>query len=87
MTFIQGCSHFCREHFFLALFDSFLPFELDDKLSDQFSGFLGANFSIVIIFASANPVSKYIEENLQQILKPILETRVFIISEKSWDKF
>lgn len=49
---------------FLALFDSSLPPKLDDKLSDQLIGPLGANFPIIIILTIRSSIPKYNEKNL-----------------------
>ena len=57
----------------IAFFNSFLPLELDNKLFDQLIGLLGANRPVNIIFASISFVLKYIKEDLQRILKTVLE--------------
>ena len=66
----------CRERLSVPLSDFFLPLELDNNLSDQPVGPPRANLSIIVILTAAPPIPKYNRENLQQILKIILEARV-----------
>lgn len=56
---------------FIIYPDSSPFFESDDKLSDQPAGLLGAYFAIVLFVTPF--ISKYTEENLQQILKTVLK--------------
>ena len=71
MTLVQDRNHFRIEHLFITLLSFFPTSELNDKLSDQFAGPLGLH--LIVITAAALFSSKYIEEDLQQIFKTVLE--------------
>lgn len=75
MIIVQGYDCPYRECLFVALPDSSLPPELEDKLFNQSVRHLGAKFSIAIILTIASPVPKYTEDNLQQIFQTISEAR------------
>lgn len=66
----------------MPLLDSPLPLELDDNLFDQLAELSGANFPVAVIPTTAPPIAKYTEEDLQQILKTVLEARAPTISEE-----
>ena len=73
MTSIQGRRGLYRERLSLAFFDSFPLPELDNNLYDQFVRSLKVKFLIAVIPATTPSVPKYTEEDLQRILKTILE--------------
>ena len=56
--------------------DSSIFPESDDKLSDQPAGPLGTKSPIANTLAAAINIPKYPEDDLQQILKTVLEARV-----------
>lgn len=75
ITLVQGRSYPYKKRSSIAFLNFFLPLELDNKLSNQLVGPLKANLSITVIFIAVSPVLKYMEENLQQILKTVLEVQ------------
>lgn len=75
MTSVQGHDRSHKECPLIALSDFFSSFELDDKLFDQFAKPLGANLSVVVIFAATFLISKYTKKHLQRISKTVLEAR------------
>lgn len=81
MTSIRGHKHFCKKHIFEGLLESSsLPKSRYDKLS--------VDFFIVdpIVDFLKFFITKYIEEDLQKILRMVLKTRVFFsnkLNEKS----
>ena len=103
MTSIQSCGCPRRERPSVALFiappNSSLPLESDDKLSDQPAGPSKAK-SLANALAVAFSVLKYSKDDLQQILKAVLEARAPIpipaptptpvpapvVSEVLWEK-
>lgn len=86
MISVWGRSYCYRKRLFIALFYSCPLFELGNKLFNQPAGPPGTNLFITIVFATTSPVSKYIKEDLQQILKTILKAETPTIFEKLWDK-
>lgn len=86
MTSIQGRRGLYRERLSLAFFDSFPLPELDNNLYDQFVRSLKVKFLIAVIPATTPSVPKYTEEDLQRILKTILEVWAQIISKKFLNK-
>ena len=83
MTLIQGRGRPRRERLFvapsvahsIAPFDSSLPPESGDKLSDQLIGPSGAK-PLADDPATATNIAKYSEDDLQRILKAVLEARI-----------
>ena len=74
MSLIQGCNHFHRECLFIVLLNSFLSPQLVNKLSDQSAESLKTNLSITVyIPITICFILIYIEKDLQQIFKTILE--------------
>ena len=59
----------------VALPDSFPPHELGDKLFDQPAG-PSTKSPIANAFAAANSIPKYSEDDLQRILRTVLEARI-----------
>lgn len=87
MTLIWGYGYLHRKYPSVALPNSFLsPFKLRNKLSNQPTRPLRAKFFTTVIFVTASTIFKYIERDLQQIFKTILEAQVPTTSEKLWDK-
>lgn len=86
MTLIKSHGYSQKEHSYVTLLDSFSPFELGNKMSDQPVASLGPNFLIAIIPTTTPSVFKYTKKNLQQIFKIVLEAWAANIFEKSWDK-
>lgn len=63
MTLVWDYNYLCKKRLFIAFFNFYLLLRLDDKLSNQptgYAGFLRSNLSVVGPF-----VPKYIEKNLQ----------------------
>ena len=79
MTSVWGCRHPHHKRSSAACFiappDSSPPPELGDKLSDQPAGLLGAKTPVANAPATATSIPKYSEDDLQWILKTILEAR------------
>lgn len=73
MTLVQGRSRSCREYLFIALPNSSSTPKLEDELSDQPIRPPKANLLIAFVPAAALSVPKYMDEDLQRILKTILE--------------
>ena len=59
MTSVQVCSYPCKKCLFIAFSNYFLPFKLDNELSNLFADFLSPNFFIAKFF-----IFKYTKENL-----------------------
>ena len=66
--------------------DSSPPPESDNNLSDQPAGPPGANLPVAVVPAAALPIPKYTEEDLQRILKTVLEARAPTTFEEPRDK-
>ena len=76
MTSVQGCGCFHWERPSVALSDSFLlPSDLGNKLFDQ-------SIAPAIASATAPAILKYIKEDLQQILKTVLEVQALTTFKK-----
>lgn len=73
MTLAQGCGYFCKEYLFKFLFDFFLFSKSNNGIFNQPTRSLGAHLLFTIIPAATPYISKYIEKNLQQIFKTVLE--------------
>lgn len=84
MTSIQGYGRSCKEHSSIALSDSFSLLELDNKLSNQPVGPSRQDFAVVPAVIPFVP--KHNQEDLQKILKTVLEAQALTTSEKSRDK-
>lgn len=83
ITSVQGHDHLHKERPFIALLDSFSSSQSDDKLFDQPDEPQKTIFPIAVIVITAPPVPKYTKEELQQILKPVLEAQASITSKES----
>ena len=81
MILVQVYNCFYKKNFFIAFFDFFPPFGLDDELSNQLASFSSPNLSVIKLF-----IFKYIKKNLQRIFKTVLETQPLITSKKSQNK-
>lgn len=86
MISIQGRDRLRREHPSVTFFDFSLPPKLGNQLSNQPAGPLEAKLSVIIIFATTFAVPKYTKEDLQEILKSILEAQAPTTSKKPWIK-
>ena len=77
MTSIRGRRHPRREHssatLSIALPNCFSPFESGDKLSNQHDGPLGTKLLIVNTLATITNILKYSKDDMQQILKTVME--------------
>ena len=81
MTSVQDRSCPCRERFSVALPNSFPPLGSDDELSNLSAGSPSPNLPV------AEPsISKYTKEDLQRILKTVLEVRALTTFEGPRDK-
>ena len=69
MTSVQGRGCFYRESLFITLINFSLLPKLDDKLFNQSTDFSDSNFLITKPY-----IFNYIKEDLQQILKTVIET-------------
>lgn len=65
MTSFRDHSRICRKSSSVIILDSFPSSELDNKLSDQFTGSLRSNFPITITSDTIALVPKFIEKDLQ----------------------
>ena len=86
MTSVRGCGRPRRERSSVVSSDSSPPPESGDKLFDEPARPQGANLPIAVVPTAAPPVPKYTEEDLQRILKTVLEARAPTTSEEPWDK-
>ena len=80
MTSVRGCSYPHQERFsviplFVTSFDSFSPFKLGDKLSDQLARPPRIKPPVANASITATSIPKYSKDNLQRILKAVLEVR------------
>lgn len=71
MTSVQNRGRCRRELLSIAFFDSFLPPQLDNKLSNQIPG--PPRLQLAIVLLATLFVPKYTKKDLQWILKIILE--------------
>ena len=99
MTSVQGCKRPRQERLSaapsVAPLDSFSPPELGDKLSDQPAGLSGTK-SLANAPAAATSIPRYSKDDLQRILKAVLETQApalalalalaSVIFEVPWEK-
>ena len=84
MTSVRGRGRPRRERPSVALPDSSPPPE--SEFSDQPAGPPGAKLPVAVVPAAAPAVPKYNEEDLQRILKTVLEARAPTTSEEPRDK-
>lgn len=84
MTPIRGRGRFQRERFSIALPNSFSSPQ--SEFFKQPAGPLGAKFPDAVIPTATFAIPKYVEEDLQQILKIVLEVWTLATSEEPQDK-
>lgn len=85
MTSIWVYVHLHRKHPFMVFF-YFSPLsELNNKLSDQPTRLSGPHLAIVP--TTSLLISMYIKEDLQQILKTVVEARASTTSKESQNKY
>lgn len=79
ITLIRGHGRLCQKRFFITLFsvdllDSFLRPESES--SKQSVGCSSAKLSIPIVHVTATNIPMYFNDNLQRILKTVLEAQI-----------
>lgn len=80
MTSVQGYGCSRKEHLFLALFNLFPLFELDNELSNLPIGSLRLN---PLNFPAAKPsIYKYTKKHFQRIFKIVFEAQALATSKK-----
>ena len=84
MISVWSHGHLRKKHPFESYFDSSLPPESNDELSNQPARF--SRLYLTIVLAIASPIPKYTKEDLQWIFRTILEARVSTTSKKSKNK-